>query len=51
MDFIKLAYNESFKHKYQAEYDRTLKSMTGHPSEALKYSGITKGTIQPIANW
>jgi hypothetical protein len=48
MDYLKLAYSEIFKHRFQAEYDRTLRSLTGHPSESVKYSSITRSAIAPI---
>lgn len=51
MDFLKLAYHEVFKHKYQSEYEKNLKSATGHPLEVVKYSGVAKGNIVPITNW
>jgi hypothetical protein len=28
-----------------------LKSITGHPLEVIKYSGIVKGFINTISNW
>ena len=49
IDFLKLAYTESFKHKYQQEYDRTLKSLSGHPAECTKYSSIVSNATLPLS--
>ena len=49
IDFLKIAFTETFKHKYQQEYDRTLKSLTAHPSECTKYSSIVSNAVLPLS--
>jgi hypothetical protein len=47
-NYLKLAYSEVYRFKYQSEYDRTFKSESGHPSESVKFSSLLTGTIAKI---
>jgi hypothetical protein len=49
IDFLKMAYSETFKHKYQSEYDRTFRSLTAHPNECAKYTSLAANTTLPLA--
>lgn len=44
-----MAYSETFKHKYQSEYERTLESPTGHPTESIKYSSVLTTATQALS--
>lgn len=46
-----MAYSEVFKQKYQKEYNSTLRSMTGHPSESAKYITFDRTELRKIENW
>ena len=51
LDFIKVAWNEAFKGKFQKEYKIVLKSNSGHPQDCLQYSRLGKGEVSKVEDW